>query len=107
MRFLIVLALFAQAPATPDHPFPNHEMPPNGWYCSPAGSAEDVATDPHACSCMGMVKDPVCETTVLDPDTGDTSQVPATNDNGGCKVFCHKDNCTCMVICSDSIHARR
>lgn len=99
MIAFVAVAAFAQGP---DNPFPNHEVPPRGWYCSPADTPEAVKTDPHACACLGMSHDPVCQTTATDPDTGDDVTVPASNDNAKCKVFCHKDSCTCMRLCTDS-----
>lgn len=94
-----VIALFAQDPA---NPFPHHETPPKGWFCWPAKSADEVTTDPHACSCLGMQDDPMCQTTETDPDTGQTSQVPASNDTAKCKVYCHKDACSCARLCKDT-----
>lgn len=99
LSLLFGVVLFAQSPSAP---FPNHELPPNGWFCTPASSASDVQTDAHACSCQGMTDDPVCTTMSEDPDSGDQIEVPLTNDNAKCKVFCHKDACLCAVQCHGS-----
>lgn len=90
----------AQSPSTP---FPNHEQPPSGWYCHPAQDANDVSTDAHACNCLGMIDDPICKTDAVDEEGNPTGeQVPLTNDTNRCKVFCHKDSCTCMRQCKST-----
>jgi len=76
---LLVIApvMFAQ---TPDQPFPNHETPPDGWYCSPTAAQSD-----HKCSCKRMDSDELCE--------GEPQE------DAKCKVWCHKDHCRCPVVC--------
>lgn len=95
----LFLALALQAPGTtPAQPFPNHEEPASGWYCHPAEDATDVSTDAHACDCLGMIDEPICKAPATDED-GTPTEVPMTNDNSKCKVYCHKDHCTCMRQC--------
>lgn len=103
LSLLFGVVVLAQTPA---QPFPHHEMPPHGWYCSPADTPERVATDPHACACQGMIDEPVCSTMQQDEEdgspVGEPHEVPLSNDNAKCKVFCHKDHCTCAVQCKGS-----
>lgn len=94
MRHIILgLMVMAAIQQNPEHPFPNHEEPPVGWYCVPAETAEQVATEPHACGCLGMTEDPMC--------TSESGE-PSSNDNAKCKAYCHKDHCTCMRLCRES-----
>lgn len=90
----------AQSPA---RPFPNHEPPPEGWHCLPARDAKDVQTNPHACDCRGMFMDdpePFCHVPGEDED-GNQIRMPRA-ESPTCKVFCHKDHCTCVKRCEDS-----
>ena len=105
MRILFLVALLLAQGPDPAHPFPNHEEPPVGWFCWPANRAEDIATDPHACNCVGMVgdDDPICESRNPDgspPEPGVT--LPPPNENARCKVWCHRDRCTCLRLCHES-----
>lgn len=60
MKLLLGLMLLLQvAQPSPAAPFPNHETPPVGWHCVPAKTEAAVATDPHACTCLGMQSDPM------------------------------------------------
>lgn len=94
-----------QAPGTtPAQPFPNHEMPPFGWYCYPAPTPESVFEDAHACECLGMVGQPVCKVMKQDQDEdgtpiGDPYEGDNSNNNSKCKVWCHVDNCACERLC--------
>lgn len=102
LLFLIPF-LMAQAPGTtPAQPFPNHEEPPSGWYCVPSDTAERTRTDAHACDCRGMIEDehPRCTTTTED-ENGNPVEQPAGESNR-CKVFCHKDHCTCERLCKST-----
>lgn len=78
---LIAVILGQIALAQTDQPFPNHEEPPAGWFCSPKAAALD-----HQCTCKRMDSDKLCEGT------------PA--EDRQCKVWCHKDHCQCPVMCS-------
>lgn len=107
MRPLIALLLalpllMAQAPGTtPAQPFPNHEEPPSGWYCVPADKDHSPETEAHACSCRGMLEDdPICKTTGSDEE-GNPIEMPM-GESSKCKVWCHKDHCTCVTRCADS-----
>lgn len=81
---LLLIILIGQASlAQTDQPFPNHEQPPEGWFCSPKASELD-----HKCACKRMDQDRMCEGT----PTEDTQ----------CKVWCHKDHCRCPVVCKTS-----
>lgn len=92
---LLGLALILlQQPADPAHPFPNHEQPPHGWFCSTARDEKETQTNAHACSCLGMVDDPMCGDTPLE-----TAQ---KQESGRCKVWCHKDSCACAIACHAS-----
>jgi hypothetical protein len=88
--FLIGLLLALQQ--EPVNPFPNHEEPPKGWYCRPAASIEDIKSDAHACGCLGMTDDPMCGTEAEPPPV----------DSPHCKVYCHRDHCSCMTLCEQS-----
>lgn len=106
MRALWLACLFgavlvAQGPASPATPFPNHELPPKGWYCVPADTAERVQTNDHACDCLGMRSDPICRTEGQD-ENGNPIEVRRTTDNSRCKVYCHKDHCACASQCDGS-----
>ena len=102
MKYLILaLGFLALQGADPAHPFPNHEMPPQGWYCVPADTAERVRTDAHACDCLGMIDDPLCSTTGRD-EQGNEVELPRSNDNSQCKSYCHKSHCTCLKQCEGS-----
>jgi hypothetical protein len=108
MKYWIVagVILFAGGAALgqrdPAHPFPNHEEPPANYYCHPANNDRDVATNDHACNCLGMVERKECDPHDEQDEEGNEVQVPATNDTAKCKVYCHKDHCTCKVNCSTS-----
>jgi len=95
--------LAMQAP-NPAAPFPNHERPPEGWSCHPALNQKEVETNAHACACRGM--------TMVDPQPKPEhcAKSPTYNDEGtqngevliehrACKVYCHKDRCTCAKRC--------
>lgn len=80
---LYAIGTLAHAAQDPARPFPNHEEPPPGWSCMRQdvnGSVEEA----HACGCQRMCsKDADGNETVIEDPT--------------CKVFCHKDHCTCEV----------
>jgi hypothetical protein len=97
--FLIGAALNAQQ--DPAHPFPNHEMPPDTWFCVPTDTADRMQHEAHACDCLGMTSDPMCTTMGQDADGNDV-EMPQTNDNAKCKVYCHKDHCLCRKQCDDN-----
>lgn len=78
-----------------------HREPPKGWYCVPTDTAKRMETDPHACDCLGMISDPLCSTTSKD-ESGNEVTTPATTENSKCRVYCHKDHCTCMRLCHDT-----
>jgi hypothetical protein len=56
-----------------DRPFPNHEEPPAGWFCTPTDARPD-----HTCACKRMDPDNMCEGT---PQEGPES-----------KVWCHTEH---------------
>ena len=91
----------AQNPPSPANPFPNHEMPPDDWFCWPANKNHDPMTDVHACTCLGMQEQPdpehACQAI---PDDEEGGKEP--NDNAKCKAYCHKDHCTCITQCEGS-----
>lgn len=80
------------AQGDPANPFPNHEEPPKNWFCRPAKDAEAIATDAHACACLGMKDDPMCGETPMD-----TEQL---QENAKCKTWCHRDSCACVAHCN-------
>lgn len=83
--------LLAQTPA---QPFPHHETPPDGWHCVPARNAKELSTNPHACSCLGMVLEPMCGKT--------PEETIARQESNKCKVWCHRDACACAKTCGDT-----
>ena len=85
--------LMAQQGPTPANPFPNHEPPPAGWFCIPADQAHSPEHDAHACSCLGMVNDPIC---------GSSEEQEQRQESNRCKVWCHRDACTCRTQCEGS-----
>lgn len=91
MKTLLVSAIIlaAMLGQDPDHPFPNHEQPPEGWTCS-----RDAADKAHLCFCTGMTADPMCKTTPAEPIPEDPQ----------CKSWCWRSHCECKVMC-DSIRA--
>lgn len=93
---VMALSVGVLAGQSPMWPFPNHEAPPEGWFCHPAQSDEEVLTDPHACECVGMVSEPLC------PMPNEDGTLPEVPESSRCKVFCHKDHCTCARMCADS-----
>ena len=106
MGKVIVLAavLFAQAPAPEPYPGQReHRRPPEGWVCARIGEASDAA---HTCWCSGMSHDVVCkkeQPTPDNPDTEEDESVPqAPPEDPKCLVWCHRDRCTCKVLCKDS-----
>jgi hypothetical protein len=64
----------------PSPPFPNHEQPPPGWFCSPTAAQPD-----HKCSCKRMDADDLCE--------GEPQE------DTKCLVWCHKQHCRCPIAC--------
>ena len=79
---LFGIAVMAQQP-DPSQPFPNHEEPPPGWFCT-----ADARQADHKCACRNMPKepnDPVCHS--------------ETQEDATCKVFCHADHCRCQMKC--------
>lgn len=109
MRTLALLALmmgvvFAQG-SDPARPFPNHEQPPEGWFCVPAQDQKAVETEPHACACRGMnmemPTDEHCPTTPTYDDDGNQNG-EVLIESPKCKVYCHKDRCSCRSRCEDS-----
>lgn len=102
---LMVGVLAAQEPQNPAQPWPNHEQPPDGWFCHPALDEDEVETNAHACACRGM--------TLVDPQpTPEQCHKQPTYDGEGnvngevltehatCKVYCHKDHCHCARRCT-------
>ena len=100
---LMTGVLLAQS-ADPSRPFPNHEQPPEGWFCHPALDAKDLQTSAHACACRGM--------TMTDPEATDEqcATTPTYDDDGNpngevlierstCKVYCHASHCHCRKRC--------
>ncbi len=82
MRLVILaLLLFVVAQQNPDQPFPNHEQPPDGWYCS-----HNDTRAAHKCACQRMDEDPLCEGT--------------PKEEAVCKVYCHADHCHCPIMCA-------
>lgn len=107
MRWLLLgVLVFAQVPAEPYPGQRNHEKPPEGWFCERFETAPDQA---HTCWCSGMNHDPVCKKPDPVPDDPatdeDESQPQAPPEDPKCLVWCHRDHCTCKVLCKDSIHA--
>jgi len=87
-----ILVGVALAQRDPANPFPNHETPPSDWHCIPAKDAHDQLYNEHACSCLGMINEPMC------PETEDEAK--ARQDSSRCKVYCHKEACSCMENCA-------
>jgi hypothetical protein len=77
---LAVILLGQISLAQTDQPFPNHEEPPAGWFCT-----QKAADTDHKCSCKRMDADAMCEGT--------------PQEDRECKVWCHKDHCRCPVVC--------
>jgi hypothetical protein len=78
---LAVIVLGQISLAQTDVPFPNHEEPPAGWFCTNKAADTD-----HKCSCKRMDVDSMCEGT--------------PQEDRECKVWCHKDHCRCPVVCA-------
>lgn len=100
-KLLFTVSLFvALAQGNPAQPFPNHEQPPEGWYCVPAANEKAVQTDAHACDCRGMTLDDPEEHCRVDgeDDEGNPIRLPR-GESSKCKVFCHKDSCRCAKRC--------
>lgn len=94
LRLAFVLVGMAVLSAQgPSRPFPNHEQPPDGWFCVPALNEQAVDEDAHACACRGMALQPHCPT----PNEDGTITEPST-----CKVWCHPDACKCKQVCGDT-----
>lgn len=90
--FALVLGGVLGAQQDPANPFPNHEPPPD-YHCRPARDAHDLNTVVEACSCLGMMLDPVCST---------KDENIARQNSGKCKAWCKLDQCACAVQCIDS-----
>jgi hypothetical protein len=86
-------ALAGQQAQDPEHPFPNHE-PPDDYRCVAARDAKAVKTDVHACSCLGMMLEPMC------PETDD--EMEARINSSACKAWCKPKQCMCAAQCLDS-----
>lgn len=104
---LLMLAIAFALSQSPSQPFPNHELPPQNWFCVPANTHHDPATDAHACACLGMQEKPdpdkLCVRPPPNENGDDTEGVPSEpNDNAKCKTYCHKDHCTCITQCESS-----
>lgn len=80
---ILFLTLVLTAQQDPARPFPNHEEPPAGWNCS-RQNLNGTVDEAHACGCRRM-----CQ------KDGDGNEIVA--EDPACKVFCHKDHCTCEV----------
>ena len=95
MLSLAVVSIGAQQ-HDPANPWPNHEEPAHGWYCVPADKEHPPDKEAHACTCLGMVEDPMC------PKPSDPPALQEPNDNPKCKVYCHKNHCMCLKQCRDT-----
>jgi hypothetical protein len=103
LAFVLLPVLLAAQSPDPARPWPNHEQPPDGWFCVPARDTKAVETDAHACACRGMILDdpePFCYVPGEDEE-GNQITIPRGESNT-CKVFCHKDHCRCSNRCKDS-----
>ncbi len=92
MAALMVGAAFG-AQQDPEHPWPGHEPPPD-YVCVPARDANAVKTDMHACSCLGMVLEPMC------PETDEDTE--ARINSSACKAWCKPNQCRCQLACQGS-----
>jgi hypothetical protein len=87
--FVIVAALAllgAQAPRREDYPGQSrHDEPPKGWVCTTHPSASKS----HKCDCHRTCsKDETGAVTVME--------------DAKCKVYCHKEHCTCPSGCTQT-----
>ena len=79
---LFAIGIMAQGP-DPDHPFPNHELPPEGWTCQRQDINSSVPRV-HVCDCQRM-----CQK--AEDGTESVREDPT------CKVFCHPHACSCEI----------
>jgi hypothetical protein len=102
---LLSVVLMAQAPSEPYPGQREHKEPPEGFFCSRLGEAQDAA---HTCWCSGMSHDPMCkkdDPQADDPATDqDESQPTAPPDDAKCTTYCYRARCLCKVLCKDSVH---
>jgi hypothetical protein len=91
------IGAYLGAQRDPAHPFPNHEEPETSYKCRPALNAAEMASDEHACGCLGMVLEPLC---------GETpEETQERRHSAKCKSYCWETgHCTCDVECRDSRH---
>jgi hypothetical protein len=101
---LMVGVAFAQS-NDPARPFPNHEQPPEGWYCVPAQDQHALETEAHACACRGMnmeaPTDDHCPTMPTYDDDGNQTGEELV-ERSTCKVYCHKSHCHCRSRCEST-----
>ena len=94
MRHLILLFAVAVSLAAQEQPpagNPNHEKPPDGWFCH-TSSPVAPAPEGHECICHEH------RTCSKDAETGQRVIVESPT----CRVYCFKDNCLCAVKCEDT-----
>ena len=89
MRLVLIVALaLTLQTQDPNRPFPNHEQPPEDWFCSRQNMDQTVDAA-HVCDCSRMCR-----------KDGDGTQFVA--EDPLCKVYCHKDDCHCEVTPCDT-----
>ena len=85
---LALMAVAVLAQQDPNRPFPNHEQPPEDWFCSRQNVNESVPAA-HVCDCERMCRK-------------DSDGAEFTAEDPLCKVFCHKEHCHCEVTPCDT-----
>lgn len=86
--------------AAQHEPYPGqgeHQMPPDGWFCSRDGGGN---LD-HVCNCRGMSEqhDPMCKTPEKPAEPPDEEGGVTQGEDPSCTVFCHRDHCRCPIKC--------
>lgn len=90
---VVILAAAAAQRQDPEHPWPDHE-PPATYVCVVARNAQAVKNDTHACSCLGMMLEPMC------PETPE--EMEARINSNRCKSYCKPKQCACRKACLDT-----
>jgi len=100
----LMVGVAAAQSGDPRAPFPNHEQPPEEWFCHPALDQKELETNAHACDCRGMTMvdpQPTPEQCHKQPTYDDegTQNGEVLTEHSKCKVYCHKDHCHCAKRC--------